>query len=193
MTGTLQSTYWTASSQRPVIGWRINPAYGPIAQMTLGYDRPRTAVAETEQSDDPCPTLSQGRHQLPLRSGRGSRCVDGPATKRIDGVAVTRACWRYETPLSCTQGAGVNECAPLVAAGCTPASTACRQVNATTGACDVTENSYTCPVPPSATVTATNCPANVFCLAGSCFNTSYTNDSDFARLMSFMEAARRRA
>ena len=44
-----------------------------------------------------------------------------------------------------------------------------------------------CQVTTSAT---SNCPANVFCLAGSCFNTSYTNDTDFARSMSFLEAAR---
>jgi hypothetical protein len=38
--------------------------------------------------------------------------------------------------------------------------------------------------------TVTDCPANVFCVAGSCFSTSYTNDADFARSMSFLEAAR---
>ncbi|MDD5332877.1 MAG: type-F conjugative transfer system mating-pair stabilization protein TraN [Rhodoferax sp.] len=191
VTGILQSTYWTVSSQRPIKGWRVNPAYGPIAQMTLGYDRPRTAVVETDQWDDQCPTLSQGNGTSTRCEVAGAaRCVDGPATKSIDGVPVTRACWRYETPLSCPQGAGSNECAPLIAAGCTPASTACRQMNATTGVCEVTENSYTCPVALGTNMTASNCPANVFCLAGSCFNTSYTNDSDFARSMSFMEAAR---
>lgn len=191
VTGTLQSTYWTVSSQRPIVGWRVNPAYGPIPQMTLGYDRPRTAVAETDQWDDQCPTLSQGNGTSTRCEVAGApRCVDGPATKSIDGVPVTRACWRYETPLSCPQGTGANECAPLIAAGCTPVSTACRQMNSTTGVCEVTENSYTCPVAPGTNVTASNCPANVFCLAGSCFNTRYTNDSDFARSMSFMEAAR---
>ncbi len=145
VTGTLQSTYWTVSSQRPIIGWRVNPAYGPIPQMTLGYDRPRTAVAETDQWDDQCPTLSQGNGTSTRCEVAGAaRCVDGPATKSIDGVPVTRACWRYETPLSCPQGAGSNECSPLIAAGCTPASTTCRQINATTGVCEVTENSYTC-------------------------------------------------
>ena len=191
VTGTLQSTYWTVSSQRPIVGWRVNPAYGPIPQMTLGYDRPRTAVAETDQWDDQCPTLSQGNGTSTRCEVAGApRCVDGPATKSIDGVPVTRACWRYETPLSCPQGAGSNECGPLIAAGCTPASTACRQMNSTTGVCEVTENSYTCPVAPGTNVTASNCPANVFCLAGSCFNTSYTNDNDFARSMSYLEAAR---
>lgn len=191
VTGTLQSTYWTVSSQRPIVGWRVNPAYGPIPQMTLGYDRPRTAVAETDQWDDQCPTLSQGNGTNTRCEVAGApRCVDGPATKSIDGVPVTRACWRYETPLSCPQGAGSNECAPLIAAGCTPVSTACRQMNSTTGVCEVTENSYTCPVAPGTSVTANNCPANVFCLAGSCFNTSYTNNSDFARSMTYLEAAR---
>lgn len=191
MTGTIAGYYWSAQSQRPVVGWRVNPAYGLIPQMPLSYDRPRTSVTETDQWDDQCPNLSQGGDTGSRCAVAGAaRCVDGPVTKSIDGVPVTRACWRYETPLSCPQSAGSNECAPLVAAGCTPASTACRQMNATTGVCEVTENGYTCAVPPSANVTATNCPANVFCLAGSCFNTSYTNDSDFARAMSFMEAAR---
>lgn len=38
--------------------------------------------------------------------------------------------------------------------------------------------------------TAPNCPANVYCLGSNCFNTGYTNDADFARAMSLMEAAR---
>jgi len=63
-------------------------------------------------------------------------------------------------------------------------------MNAATGVCEVTENTYACPVAPSSTVTARNCPTDVFCIAGSCFNTTYTSDSDFARSMSFLEAAR---
>ncbi|MEO3715631.1 conjugal transfer protein TraN [Roseateles flavus] len=35
-----------------------------------------------------------------------------------------------------------------------------------------------------------SCPSGVFCFAGSCFSTSYSMDADFARAMSFMEAAR---
>jgi hypothetical protein len=34
------------------------------------------------------------------------------------------------------------------------------------------------------------CPTNVFCLGNTCFNTAYTNDTDFARSMTYMEAAR---
>ena len=46
---------------------------------------------------------------------------------------------------------------------------------------------------PDAAVAATsvgNCPSNVFCLGASCFNTASASDTDFARMMSFLEAAR---
>jgi conjugal transfer mating pair stabilization protein TraN len=187
VTGTLQGSYWTAYLPRPVVGWHINPAYGPIPQMRLSYVRPTSTVTETDQWDDACPSASNGTG---CAVASAARCVDGPATKIIDGVPVTRDCWRFETMLSCPQNAGSNECGPLIAAGCTPTGTACQQINAATGVCEITENTYTCPVAPSTNVTASNCPANVFCLAGSCFNTSYTSDGDFARSMSFMEAAR---
>lgn len=190
-TGTILGyTYWNAQSARPVVGWRANPAYGPIPQMTLAYDRPRASHVEADQWDDQCAVMSQSSSSARCTLTGAPRCIDGPGTKIVDGIAVTRDCWQFETPLSCSQGTDADECAPLVAAGCTQASTACRQVDATTGTCALTENTYACPVAAGTSVTASNCPSNVFCLNGSCFNTSYTNDSDFARSMSLTEAAR---
>lgn len=187
VTGSLAGPYWTASSQRQVIGWQANPDYGPIPQMTLRYQRAQTWFNETDQWDDGCAALSSGGR---CSVTGAARCTDGPATKLVDGVPLSRACWRYETAWSCPDAAATDECAPLVAAGCTPTATACRQVNPATGSCDITENTYSCPVAPGTSVQVSNCPANVFCIAGSCFNTAYTADSDFARSMTFMEAAR---
>ena len=118
------------------------------------------------------------------------RCVDGPATKTIDGRTVTRACWSYEHTLTCASGAPADECAPLAASGCTPATSLCQQANAATGLCEIYQDTYTCPVAAQTASTAANCPANVYCLGSNCFNTHYTNDTDFARSMSLMEAAR---
>ncbi len=187
VTGTYSATYWRLSGERPVVGFRLNPKYGYIPQMTLAYERPHTTVTETDQWDDQC-QARQGDGRCAVTGA--ARCVDGPATKQIDGAPVTRACWRYETAMSCQYGAPTDECAPLAAAGCTPAGTTCRQANPATGACEITENRYTCPVAPGSAVTTSNCPTNVFCIAGSCFNTTYTNDADFARSMSFLEAGR---
>jgi conjugal transfer mating pair stabilization protein TraN len=103
---------------------------------------------------------------------------------------VTRACWSYERTLTCTSGAPIDECAALVSSGCTPASSTCKQLNLGSGLCEITQDTYTCPVAARTTTTASNCPANVYCLGTNCFNTSYTNDADFARSMSLMEAGR---
>lgn len=187
VTGTVSGYYWTVHSSRQIVGFRLNPAYGYIPQMSLAYERPHTTVTESDQWDDQCPTVaSDGRCAI---TG-AARCADGPATKVVDGAQVTRACWRYETSLSCQFGSPSDACAPLAASGCTPSGTVCRQMNAATGVCEVTENTYACPAAPGSTVTARNCPTDVFCIAGSCFNTTYTSDADFARSMSFLEAAR---
>ncbi|MCL4181864.1 MAG: type-F conjugative transfer system mating-pair stabilization protein TraN [Burkholderiaceae bacterium] len=190
VTGSLSGSYWRSSSDRTIVGFRLNPLYGYIPQMTLSYERPHMTFSETDHWDDQCPAVEgDGRCAV---TGT-TRCVDGPATKEVDGVAVTRACWRYETSLSCRFGAATDECAPLAAAGCTPSATVCRQINPATGVCEIAENTYSCPVAPGSTVTARSCPTDVFCIAGSCFNTTYTSDADFARAMSFLEAGREAA
>lgn len=153
----------------------------------LSFTQPTMNHTETDVWDDKCPVLGAGGRCMATLA---DRCVDGPSTKNIGGRAVTRACWSYERSLSCTSGAPVNECAPLASAGCAPTGSVCKQMNAATGVCEVYQDTYSCPTGPETTTTASNCPANVFCLGSSCFNTSYTNDADFARSMSMMEAAR---
>ncbi|WP_136415855.1 type-F conjugative transfer system mating-pair stabilization protein TraN [Herbaspirillum sp. ST 5-3] len=191
-TGTSVSTpsaaYWAPVGARPVVGWQINPAFPmAIPQMTLNYTKPVTSFTETDRWDDQCPVLASGSR---CTLTTADVCVDGPATKTIDGKDVTRACWQYNRTFSCAAGAPVDECAPLAAAGCTPTTSTCRQTNGATGACEVFEDTYQCPVPAQTTTVASNCPNDVFCLGASCFNKAYTNDADFARSMSFMEAAR---
>ena len=63
-------------------------------------------------------------------------------------------------------------------------------MNATTGVCEVYEDGYSCPVPAQSVTTASNCPSDVFCLNGNCFDIRAPNDPDFARSMSLLEAGR---
>ena len=153
----------------------------------LSFTRPTMTHTESDVWDDKCPALGTGGRCVATTT---DRCVDGPATKLIGGQPVTRACWSYERTLSCSAGAPVDECAPLAASGCTPSASVCKQMNAATGLCEIYQDTYACPMPAQAVTTASNCPANVFCLGSSCFNTTYANDPDFARSMSLMEAAR---
>ena len=155
--------------------------------LPLSFRQPTMDQHETDTWVDRSATLPAGGR---CSVATADRCVDGPGSKIIDGRTVTRACWSYERTLSCSSGAETNECAALASSGCTPAASTCKQTNAETGACEVYQDTYTCPAPAQTTTSVSNCPANVFCLGSSCFNTTYTNDADFARSMSFMEAAR---
>lgn len=200
VTGAVAGEYWRAHSSRPVTGFRINPAFGPVPSMTLSYERPRMRFIEEDQWADQCPQLQGGGRCAATGT---ARCVDGPASKDVEGVRVTRDCWRYETTLTCQPNMPGGECAPLVGIGCTLAASTCQRRSPDTGACEITEHRYSCPAPsggtasvvparsaPRSSINVTNCPANVFCLGGNCFNTAHAPDADFARSMSFLEAAR---
>ena len=161
--------------------------FGSTWSLALSFVQPAMVQHETDVWVD--------NSAMPNAGGRctittADSCVDGPATKLIEGRPVTRACWSYERTLTCTSGAPVDECAALVSSGCTPASSTCKQMNVGSGLCEIAQDTYTCPVAAQTTTTASNCPANVYCLGTNCFNTSYTNDADFARSMSMMEAGR---
>ncbi|KQP23395.1 type-F conjugative transfer system mating-pair stabilization protein TraN [Pseudorhodoferax sp. Leaf267] len=179
--------HWRIAGPRAVLGHQPNPRFGRIPTIALRFDRPHTTVKETDRWTDQCPAaLGTGRCTV----ATAARCVEGPATRQVDGAPVTRACWRYATDLSCAFGRANDECAPLAAAGCTPSTSVCRDLDPATGTCRVTEQTYACPVASTTSATARNCPTDVFCIAGSCFDTRHPADTDFARSMAFLEAAR---
>ena len=161
--------------------------FGSTWNLPLSFVQPAMVQHETDIWVDKSAVLSAGGR---CAITTADTCVDGPATKAIEGRPVTRACWSYERTLTCTSGAPIDECAALVSSGCTPANSACKQMNVGSGLCEIAQDTYTCPVAAQTTTTAANCPANVYCLGTNCFNTSYTNDADFARSMSLMEAGR---
>ena len=155
--------------------------------LPLSFRQPTMDQHETDSWVDHGATLPAGGR---CSVATADRCVDGPGSKIIDGRTVTRACWSYERTLSCSAGAATDECAALASSGCTPATSSCKQANADTGVCEVYQDTYTCPAPAQTTTSVSSCPSNVFCLGSNCFSTTYTNDADFARSMSYMEAAR---
>ena len=179
--------FWAPASQRSVVGWNVNPRYGPIPRINLTYRKATTTVIEEDRWIDYCPALAEGSRCTVAAS---PQCTTGAGTRVIDGAAITRSCWEYRSSLSCAGTSSGDQCAPLVAAGCTPLSSSCLQVNSATGACEVFDDKYSCSVPSQTVTTASNCTGNKFCLGTSCFDISQTSDPDFARSMSYLEAGR---
>ena len=117
--------------------------------LPLTVQEPRMDVTQTDHWDDRCPVLDPGGRCSVASS---DRCVDGPSTKDIGGVEVTRACWAYERTMSCAAGATNDECAPLAAAGCTPSGSTCVTTDPVTNTCSVYQDTYQCPSPSQSTI-----------------------------------------
>jgi hypothetical protein len=94
--------------------------------LPLSFVQPAMVQHETDVWVDKSAVLNAGGRCTVTTA---DTCVDGPATKAIEGRPVTRACWSYERTLTCTSGAPVDECAALASSGCTPASSTCKQMN----------------------------------------------------------------
>ena len=91
--------------------------------LPLSFVQPAMVQHETDVWVDKSAVLNAGGRCTVTTA---DTCVDGPATKVIEGRPVTRACWSYERTLTCTAGAPVDECASLASSGCTPATSTCK-------------------------------------------------------------------
>lgn len=101
----------------------------------------------------------------------GTRCLEGAATKEINGVPVSKECWREERTMQC-DGEEKNECAALEQdASCLPKSSKC-VYQLSDGSCQIREQIFTC-TEPAAKRQVSSC-----------------QDRDFARTMTSMEMAR---
>ncbi|WOB11127.1 conjugal transfer protein TraN [Piscinibacter gummiphilus] len=183
----LEYFYVDVVATRSIVGWQFNPAFGSIPTITLNYTKANSTVTQHDAWADQCPTLTAGGR---CNIETAPVCVDGPSTKMVDGIAVTRQCWEYASSMSCSGSNIANQCETLASSGCTQVGTTCTQVSAATGLCQVHRDQYSCPVPAGTNTTLTNCPRNVSCIGDACFDTTKTPDSDFARAISQLEAAR---
>lgn len=86
----------------------------------------------------------------------GSTCVDGPATRTINGLAVYRSCWMYAQQFECVEPDSVDYCAPIAnTPGCFQLASQCVS-RAFDGTCLRYENDWRCgdpinPDPPNVT------------------------------------------
>lgn len=109
-----------------------------------------------------------------------STCLDGPSTKTIAGVAITRSCWQYSNTYKC---GGItplaNDCSALRAQGCYQIGSAC-SVLASDQTCDIYNQTYECKAPDTI-IDVVKCGADMFCLQGGCTDKTYLPNTDFVQ------------
>ncbi len=114
-------------------GDAVTPNAGTIQlanSYTIVYDTTDTSPCASYSSNPSC--------QLSAKT-----CVDGPATKNINGLDVYKDCWQWKEDYNCVVSNPADYCMPLKAAGCTKKTETCTQ-SAVTGACIEKEFNYFC-------------------------------------------------
>lgn len=98
-------------------------------------------------------------------------CLEGPATKEINGVEVYRDCWKKQVSTQCLTDTVVNECEEFVNKGCTIESESCLS-HLVDGTCQITERKYRCETEETTEIV------------------SQCADKDFGKAMTGLEVAR---
>lgn len=134
------------------------------------------------------PVISSSATQQCTRTS--SACTDGPSTKTIDGVDVTRECWQYRNSFDCTSLLASTTCNNAALGKCTQAGPATCLVADNAGHCLSATTDFKCQTQAATYAPALNCGPAAFCPGGSCYDTSAPPDADFAQTVTMLEAGR---
>ena len=110
-------------------------------------------------------------------------CVEPAATRVINGVPITRDCWRTERTYECVGlGGSSNDCNPP--AGCVLASSECLSTDDNTGECRNTEHTYQCTVAGTPGGSVGYCDQDVYCISGDCETITRPQNTEFNQAVS---------
>lgn len=115
-------------------------------------------------------------------------CVEPEETRLVgpnNDTPLHLPCWRYKTTYECKTDA-LNDCKPLVSAGCSPIAADCKEHWA--GICAVRRVTYDCPE--QLCKPKVECKKGQgFCLTGECLQQERSKDSDMHQALSALSAA----
>lgn len=128
----------------------------------------------------------------------GPTCIEPGGTRIINGLAVTRDCWRYSETYACEDPTGVPEstCQPLEEnPACTEVGTSVCIEKLPNGTCSHYERTFQCVLEEGQTTASTDCSDQKFCMdmgGGNimCFKSGSPADQDFGKAVTALELAR---
>lgn len=116
-----------------------------------------------------------------------STCTPGATV--VNGLSVSDPCITKTDNNTCLTSRTIDDCEDMRNSECTPQSSRCTETDET-GQCSLTEHTYQCVSSKGSTKQIQDCGNQQHNLKDFTFDTGYEPDSDFARSMALMEAAR---
>jgi conjugal transfer mating pair stabilization protein TraN len=107
-------------------------------------------------------------------------CVDAmPATRTINGVAITQGCWQWAREQQCTTLRPASDCGELESLGCTYLREECLTDEQP---CLTYDRVYSCPIPAAPAGEAQYiCDGDVYCINGECETIERTPNTEFGQ------------
>ncbi|OYV01582.1 MAG: hypothetical protein CFE45_04215, partial [Burkholderiales bacterium PBB5] len=199
--------FWLRTSASVATGWtwgsgmhfnaalafpepKFLPASGDTWNNTCTSQEARSPLlAKDGISDFVGPAMpSVGQSGQPLCVRTNSVCTEGPSTKVIDGVPVTRECWSYSNNFECTSVAGSSTCADPRFASCSLSAGATCLLPDGNGHCLQAEMGYDCKTADAVFTPALNCGNASYCAGGSCWDSTKTANTAFANSVAQLNA-----
>jgi len=173
--------------------WRCNDPNLPAPSNTVTLNDTYTLVSSNYNAA-PCQSLDTN----PNCAIAESKCVSTTPPSLPPNISPSQVapdgCYQKQNTYACMTGAAdSSECDGYASnPNCTFQSSTCDPDPAyrVNGQCTFTTKTYKCMSAPSKTNTVNDCSVQTFCLDGNCYDKSYENDSDFAKAITAMEAAR---
>jgi len=201
------TAYWAQTSQSNTSGWewaagqhfstnvsfvepRLFPETGDSWSNGCASYEARTAVLRPDASTTPTDiaTVLPGLPDVSQCVRTASTCTNGPSTKIIDGVSVTRECWSYAQTFACSSLAGSSTCPDPAVQTCTPTGPPQCQQSDAAGHCVLATMQYQCKASEASFTPALNCGNSTFCANGSCWDTTTSPNTGFANAATQIEA-----
>jgi conjugal transfer mating pair stabilization protein TraN len=172
--------------------WRCGDPATPTPANTIRLNDTYTLIS-SNYDPGPCQSLDTNTNCQIAES----QCVSTTPPSLPPGIDPAQVapdgCYQKQNTYACLTGrADSSECDGYAAnPNCSlQSTTTCDPEDQINGKCTFEQRTYQCMSQPPKTNTVTDCSGQLFCQNGNCFDKGYQNDTDFARSMALMEAAR---
>ena len=160
-------------------------------QMTLmggglsGNFTGNVVVSVQTETNTPIDHWGSSCSNVPNQCQIQSTCTDPNETRTISGVPVTRTCWKYQDAYQCG-GQLSSDCTALENNGCTQVGSVC--VNPSPQGCSLYSETWSCP-DKQVIGNGIVCGTQLYCMDGSCQQTSNDKNKDFGKSITQLAAA----
>lgn len=186
-------TLFTTGCMKYAQTWRCSDSSVPTPSNTIRLSDSYTLLS-SNYDPGPCQSLADNANCSIAQSQCVSTEPSSPLPPGIDPSQVAPdGCYMQQDTYTCLTGrSDSSECDGFASnPNCTLQSTSqCDPDDLINGNCLFEQRQYRCMSQPPKTSTVTDCLGQLFCQNGNCFDKGYPADTDFARSMALLEAAR---